>query len=94
VFFYFGFYSVNMQDEDVRNMRNAVTAKLLEDKDVLQIHAFYVDPIEKHMSFDAVLSFEVKETLLKTLELKKKVNELYPDFDVTVVPDRDFTLSK
>lgn len=94
VFFYFGFYSVNMQDEDVRNMRNAVTAKLLEDKDVLQIHAFYVDPIEKHMSFDAVLSFEVKETLLKSLELKKKVNELYPDFDVTVVPDRDFTLSK
>ena len=94
VFFYFGFYSVNVHDDTVRNMRNAITAKLLEDKDVLQIHAFYVDTYEKHMSFDAVLSFDVKEANAKAKELKKLVKDMYPDYDITIVPDRDFTLSK
>ncbi len=94
VFFYFGFYSINVQDEEVYHMRNAIKATLLEDPDVLQIHAFFVDTKEKQMSFDAVISFDIKEPLPKILELKGKVRELYPDYDVTIVPDRDYTLSK
>lgn len=94
VFFYFGFYSINVQDEEVYNMRNAVKATLLEDPDVLQIHAFFVDTKDKHMSFDAVLSFDIKDPIPKILELKGKVRDLYPDYDVTIVPDRDYTLTK
>lgn len=94
VFFYFGFYSVNVQDEDIRNMRNAVKATLLEDMDVLQIHAFFVDTEKKQMSFDAVLSFDIKNPQQKIKELKKQIQELYPDYDISIFADRDFTLTK
>lgn len=94
VFFYFGFYSINVSDEDVKTMRETVTKVLMEDPDILQIHAFYVDTTKKNMSFDAVMDFSVKTTLEKSQKLKKKLLEIYPDYDITVVADRDFTLKR
>ncbi len=94
VFFYFGFYSINVSDEDVKTMREAVTKVLMEDPDILQIHAFYVDTAKKNMSFDAVMDFSVKGTLEKSHNLKMKLLEIYPDYDITVVADRDFTLKR
>lgn len=94
VFFYFGFYSINVSDEDVKTMRETVTKVLIEDPDILQIHAFYVDTTKKNMSFDAVMDFSVKTTLEKSQKLKKKLLEIYPDYDITVVADRDFTLKR
>lgn len=94
VFFYFGFYSINVSDEDVKTMRETVAKVLMEDPDILQIHAFYVDTAKKNMSFDAVMDFSVKTTLEKSQKLKKKLLEIYPDYDITVVADRDFTLKR
>lgn len=94
VFFYFGFYSINVSDKDVKTMRETVTKVLMEDPDILQIHAFYVDTTKKNMSFDAVMDFSVKTTLEKSQKLKKKLLEIYPDYDITVVADRDFTLKR
>ena len=94
VFFYFGFYSINVSDEDVKTMRETVTKVLMEDPDILQIHAFYVDTAKKNMSFDAVMDFSVKTTLEKSQKLKKKLLEIYPDYDITIVADRDFTLKR
>lgn len=94
VFFYFGFYSINVSDEDVKTMRETVTKVLMEDPDILQIHAFYVDTTKKNMSFDAVMDFSVKTTFEKSQKLKKKLLEIYPDYDITVVADRDFTLKR
>ena len=94
VFFYFGFYSINVRDEDIRIMRETVIEKLMEDPDILQIHAFYADTTKKNMSFDAVMDFNVKNTLEKSHELKKKLLEIYPGYDITIVADRDFTLKR
>ena len=94
VFFYFGFYSINVSDEDVKTMRETVAKVLMEDPDILQIHAFYVDTTKKNMSFDAVMDFSVKTTLEKSQKLKKKLLEIYPDYDITIVADRDFTLKR
>lgn len=94
VFFYFGFYSINVTDKDIMEMRNTVTEVLMEDPSVLQIHAFWADPEHKEMSFDAVLDFNIKKTEPKVKELTEKLLQIYPGYDITVVPDRDFTLSK
>lgn len=94
VFFYFGFYSVNMRDEDVRAIREKVTELMMADEDVLQIHAFYVDPVKKAMNFDVVIDFSVKDTMLKAEKLRRQVKEIYPDYEIMLLPDRDYTLSK
>ena len=75
-------------------MRDTITKTLMEDPEVLQIHAFYVDKEKKFMSFDVVLDFTVKEPVVKEVELRKKVLALYPDYDVAMLPDRDFTLTR
>ena len=56
----------------------------------LQMHGFYVDTINKTMRFDVVVSFDIdhKEALsIMTGEVK----ELYPDYDVQIIPDVDVT---
>lgn len=94
VFVYFGFYAINTTDEEIMTMRDTITKTLMEDPEVLQIHAFYVDKEKKFMSFDVVLDFTVKEPVVKEVELRKKVLALYPDYDVAMLPDRDFTLTR
>lgn len=94
VFFYFGFYSINVTDKDIVEMRDTVTRELMKDPSVLQIHAFYVDLERREINFDAVIDFSVKNHMGKVAELKEKVEALYPGYTVSILPDRDFTLSK
>ena len=94
VFMYFGFYSVNTSDEEVREMRETLTEKALSYDDVLQIHAFYVDKEKKFMSFDIVFDFDCKDQYAIEEELKAFLQERYPGYTVAMIPDRDFTLSR
>lgn len=94
VFMYFGFYSVNTSDEEVREMRETLTEKALSYDDVLQIHAFYVDKEKKFMSFDIVFDFDCKDQYAIEEELKVFLQERYPGYTVAMIPDRDFTLSR
>ena len=94
VFVYFGFYAVNTTEQDVMDMNNKVKEILMKDPSVLQVHAFYVDKDQKFMSFDTVLDFSVKEPIRKEEELRNKLQPLFPDYEIRMTADRDFTLNR
>lgn len=94
VFMYFGFYAVNTTDEKTMEMNRKVKDTLLKDPDVLQVHAFYVEQDKKFMSFDVVLDFNVKDQLAKEKAIRDKVHSLFPDYEVEMVFDKDYTLSR
>ena len=54
----------------------------------VQFHGFYVDVEKKEMTFDVVMSFEIRPK--EALEiLYKDVKEAYPDFKIVIAPDVD-----
>ena len=94
IFVYFGFYALNTHDEKTMDMEKNVKETLLKDPDILQVHAFYVDEEKKFISFDVVVAFTVKEPYLKTGEIIKTVEGMYPGYEVRTTADRDFSLTK
>ena len=94
IFVYFGFYSVNTSDPEIAEMRQTMTDYALSFKDVLQVHAFYVDKEKKFMSFDVVYSFDADDEEEIASKIRKYAEEKYPGYECLTTPDRDFTLSR
>ena len=94
VFMYFGIYSVNTTDPDIVEMREYLYDRASEIDDILQIHAFYVNKERKFMSFDVVFDFDCKDQYAVEQELRRILKEKYPDYQVEMLPDKDYTLSR
>lgn len=94
VFMYFGFYSINTTDPEIVSMREFLYSQALCMKDILQIHAFYVNKERKFMSFDVVFDFDCKDQYAVEQELRRILKEQYPDYRVEMLPDKDYTLSR
>lgn len=83
-----GVYSYNTTDTEAAAIRNEVQKTVLSHEWALQMHAFYADTEQKTMRFDVVLSFEVERSeALSTL--CQEVQALYPDYQISIVPDAD-----
>lgn len=94
VFMYFGFYSINTTDPEIVAMREFLYSHARCMKDILQIHAFYVNKERKFMSFDVVFDFDCKDQYAVEQELRRILKEQYPDYRVEMLPDKDYTLSR
>lgn len=83
-----GVYSFNTSNDEAAQIRNKVQQTVLEHEWALQVHGFYADTESKKLRFDTVLSFDVdKDEAIETL--KKEVGQLYPDYELQIVPDID-----
>ena len=83
-----GLYSYNTTDDSASVIQKEVLSLVTSHDWCVQMHGFYVDPEEKEMSFDVVLSFDIepkKGVSLIHEELLKK----YPDYHIEITPDVD-----
>ena len=83
-------YSVNTTDDEVASMREEIRALVLAEENVLQIHGFFIDTLQKCGHFDVVLAFgcDHGEALGR---IRAKLAERYPDYSFTIQPDLDVT---
>lgn len=85
-----GIYSYNTSDDEAAKMRDAIREKILAHDWALQTHGFYADTENKTARFDVVITFNISRK--KALEiLYKDVEELYPDYSFTILPDADLS---
>ena len=85
-----GVYSFNTSDDTAAQMRNAIQEAVLSHEWALGMHGFYVDTEQKTLRFDAVVSFDAdRKDALQTLY--RDVSALYPEYEITIVPDADIT---
>ena len=81
-------YSYNTKGDEAAAIRTAVTETVMAHDWALQVHGFYAVPEKKTLRFDVVMSFDV--TVKEGLEtLYREVGALYPDYEITIVPDAD-----
>ena len=85
-----GVYSYNTSDTEVAHIRNNVQEMVMAHDWALQLHGFYLDIAKKAMRFDVVLSFDIDQK--EGIEIIcKEVQEAYPDYELTIIPDIDIT---
>ncbi|MBQ7155086.1 MAG: cation transporter [Synergistaceae bacterium] len=86
-----GVYSRNTGDDEVKDIRSAVTRAVMSQEYVLQIHGFYCDVQEKIIRFDIVIDFAATDTQEVHSKVLEAVKALYPEYAVTVQLDSDFS---
>ncbi len=88
-----GVYSVNTQNEEIKEMREKVFEAVMEEEHVMQIHGFYVNLEKKTLRFDVVVSFDAEDRGAVYQKIVEKVQAMYPEFALEVALDTDFTES-
>lgn len=88
-----GIYSINSTDLNVVEMKKTVDNIVHEFDNILQLHGFYVEEDSKFIQFDIVVSFDEKNKEELVEKVKERVKTEYPDYNVVVFLDRDFSLS-
>lgn len=85
-----GVYSYNTKDEESGKIRNIIQKTIMSHDWALQLHGFYADTENKTISFDVVISFDIEQK--EALEIMtKEIKELFPDYELQIVPDVDVT---
>ncbi len=88
-----GVYSVNTTDEKTVRAREEIEKTILENEYVLQLHGFYINNETKQIRFDTVVSFDAPDRGELYMQMVSSVKEKYPDYDVQIVLDTDFSES-
>ncbi len=85
-----GVYSYNTKNDEAARIRNEVIDKVMSHDWALQIHGFYADTVNKIIRFDVVMSFDIESK--EGLEiLYPEIQEMLPDYNITITPDLDLT---
>ena len=88
-----GVYSVNTKDEAAIRMRENIREVVMSTEHVLQMHGFYVNEEKKTIRFDAIIGFDAPDREAVHKELYRKVQEMYPGYQLMIAMDTDFSES-
>ena len=83
-----GLYSYNTGDDEAADIRKDVYKRVMAHEWAVQVHGFYVDMTEKYMTFDVVLSFDIKPSEGLSI-LYEEIQAAYPEYHITIAPDVD-----
>ncbi len=86
-----GLYSYNTKDPEAMADREKVNSIVTSIPHVLQMHGFNIDKEYKTMRFDIVVSFDASDRSAVHHEAYDKVKEAYPEYDLQIAMDIDFT---
>ena len=86
-----GVYSINTKDKKIVDARADITKIVFSHKGILQMHGFYLDDIDKTISFDIIIDFKVenREELYK--HIYDEVQEKYKDYKLNITLDIDIS---
>ena len=82
-------YSIN-SSRHITDIRKNITAIAMENRYVRQIHGFFIDEEKKEIRFDCVVSFDSGSRKIVIEDVKSRVQEKYPDYDIVILLDTDY----
>ena len=84
-----GVYSINTKQDCASKIHDDVMRIVMGHNEIIQMHGFFIDEIEKLMRFDIVVSFDSLDMRAIYNHVVDDVKESYPDYDVQVQFDFD-----
>lgn len=90
IFLTIGIYASNDtgKNSEIKKYLMSITKKY---KNLIQVHAFYVDDEINSISFDVIFNFDEKEPNKIIDDIKEQMKEKYPKYDYNVILDTDFS---
>ena len=88
-----GIYADNVDSKLSKEIRSKIQEFMKNNQNILQMHGFFVDEIQKFCNFDLVFSFNEKEPEQRIEEIRNTLQEAYPDMTFYIQLDRDYSLS-
>ena len=83
-----GLYSYNTGSDKAAEIQKDVHDRVMAHDWAFQVHGFYVDVEAKEMTFDVVMSFDIKP--MEGLQIiYREISEAYPDYRIHIAPDVD-----
>lgn len=85
-----GLYSYNTGNDETSEIQKDVRERVMSHDWAIQLHGFYIEVETKEITFDVVMSFDIKpHEGIKVIydELK----EAYPEYDIQIRPDVDIS---
>ena len=76
-----GIYSMNTQNDDIKELRSKITHLVMGHDGVLQIHGFYADIDKKTLSFDVILDYALEDRTRTYDEIRTEIAHEFPDYD-------------
>ncbi len=86
-----GVYSVNTKQDSAAAIREEVSKIVLNHKEIIQMHGFYVDEKKKIMRFDIIVSFDSLSMEQLFNHVVEDVKAAFPDYDIQVQFDTDIS---
>ena len=86
-----GIYSVNTKDKKVMEIRKNIHDLVFSHKGILQMHGFYLDEIDKSISFDIIIDFKIKNRELLYQEIYDELESKYKDYKINITLDVDIS---
>ena len=84
-------YSVNLSDPETDELFHAIHDEVMENEHVLQMHGFSLDKETSTVTFDLIISFDVKDRDALFCEIVDKIREEYPKYRFLVALDSDIS---
>ena len=82
-------YAMNTKNEEVKALRSEITHRIMSHDGVLQIHGFYADPQAKRIQLDLILDLELEDREERFREIRKDLEEAFPDYELQLNLDLD-----
>ncbi len=84
-------YAINSRSEETIRARETVRGIVMSTEGARQMHGFYIDLIDKTMNFDVVADYGQGSMDSLHDEILRRVLESYPEYDVRITVEHDFT---
>lgn len=84
-----GVYSVNTKDKNIIEAKKEITKIVFSHKGILQMHGFYIDEIEKIISFDIIIDFKIKNQEKLYRKIYNEIQNRYRDYEIEITLDID-----
>ena len=88
-----GIYADFVETEISKNIHKYLLEVNSKYEHILQLHGFFVDEENKLCNFDLVISFDEQEPEQVVENVKKAMEEKFPEYTFIVTLDNDFSLS-
>ena len=88
-----GVYSINTSDDEAARARRKVYEAVMAHEHVMQVHGFYINMEKKTIRFDVIISFDADDRQAVYEDIYKEMQEMYPDYELQIALDTDFSES-
>lgn len=85
-----GIYAANDQEKYLK-IKKTLTEIMKENKDIIQMHGFYVDENTNVITFDLIFDFKCQNSEEIVNNIKNELKEKYPKYDFNIIIDLDLS---